>query len=47
MATHASASTVFLDTIDNSVDGIDFVLAAFLGPNILHSVLTGTCYVAL
>ena len=47
MATHAPISTIFLDSINDCVDGIDLVLAAFLGPDILHGVLTCTCYVAL
>ena len=45
--THVPISTIFLDSINDCVDGIDFILAAFLGPDILHSVFTGTCYVAL
>ena len=47
MATHAPISTILLYSIDDCVDGIDFVLAAFLSPDVLHSVLAGACDVAL
>ena len=47
VTTHAPISTIFLDSIDDSVDGIDFVLAAFLSPDVLHSVFIVACYVAL
>ena len=47
MTTHAPVSTIFLDSINDCVDGIDFVLAAFLSPDVLHSVFVVACYVAL